>query len=100
MSESASTPAGICPPIRSFASGAPPLYAIWTISTPVTLPTMRPKKCGRLPGAGEPKFACVGLVFSHATNSGTVFAGWPGLTANANWYVATCATGAKSLAGS
>src|ERR1022692_4960284 len=66
---------------------------------PVAWPTIKPKKCGRLPGAGEPKLACVGFALSHETNSGTVFAGLLGATANANWYVATCDTGAKSFAG-
>ena len=33
------------------------------------------EKCGRLPGAGDPKFACVGLALIHAINSATFFAG-------------------------
>ena len=59
-----------------------------------------PKKCGRLPGAGLPKFAFVGLARYQATSSGIVFAGWVALTESANWKLATCATGAKSVAGS
>ena len=64
------------------------------------LPIITPKKCGRLPGAGLPKFAFAGLALYQATRSFIVFAGWFALTDRANWKLAICATGAKSAIGS
>ena len=67
---------------------------------PAPLPIIRPKKCGRLPGAGLPKFAFAGLALYQATSSFIDFAGCVPLTPSANWKLATWATGAKSTAGS
>jgi len=64
------------------------------------LPIIRPKKCGRLPGAGLPKFAFAGLAWYQATSSFMFFAGCVPLTESANWKLATSATGVKSTAGS
>jgi hypothetical protein len=41
---------------------------------------MTPKKCGKLPGAGLPKLALLGLALYQATSSWMLFAGWLALT--------------------
>ena len=98
-SSSTSMPADTWPPINAFISAAPPAKGTCTMSALASRESISPKKCGRLPGAGEPKLAFCGLALSQATNSATLFTGRLAGTDNAKLKLHTWPTGAKSVAG-
>ena len=69
------------------------------MSTLASRASSKPKKCGKLPAAGEPKLAFCGLALSQATNSGTDLMGESPLTASPKLKLTTWPTGVKSVTG-
>ena len=98
-SSSTSMPAETWPPISAFIRADPPAKGTCTMSALASRDSISPKKCGRLPGAGEPKFAFCGLAFNQVTNSATFFTGRLAGTDSAKLKLQTWPTGAKSVAG-
>ena len=90
----------VSPASNACSAGAPPLYGMCTMLTPVSVLNNSPARWPALPLLPDPNDNAPGCAFAYATSSGTELTGSVGLSTNTLGVVATSVIGAKSLIGS
>ena len=87
----------ICPPSRSVAIGALPLYGTCTSCVPVACWNCVPTRCCTVPLPFEPQASLPGSFLASAARSATVLAGVLALITRTLGTIAIVVTGAKSF---